>query len=62
MPGSWIRLVGPKGPKNVYYDPINGFTRDWQTFWAMLVTSMILTLCFVSFKSERTAITENKLL
>ena len=33
--------------------------RDWQTFWAMLLTSTVLVLCYCSIKNEVTKISEH---
>ena len=43
-------------------DEVNGFTRDWQTFYAMLISSFFLTLAYTSVKSKNTQLTENELL
>ena len=36
------------------------FSADWQTFWAMMLTSVILVLCFKSVRGD-TALTDNKI-
>ena len=39
-----------------------GFTRDWQCFWAIFLTSLLLTFGYVTVKNPKTAITDNPLL
>ncbi len=60
---SWVGTVAPSLPVGGpdLGDPVNGFTRDWQTFWAMLMTSMILSLFYCSIKNEAIAPSENKI-
>mmetsp|Transcript_22472 Transcript_22472/g.27707 ORF Transcript_22472/g.27707 Transcript_22472/m.27707 type:complete len:151 (-) Transcript_22472:124-576(-) len=40
----------------------DGFTRNWQTFWGVLLTSTILSLGFCAIKHEKTRVTEDGLL
>ena len=42
-----------------YYS--DGYTRNWQTFWAMVVTSMLLVLAYNSIKLKGTQITDDRL-
>ena len=37
------------------------WTRDWQTFWAILLCSIILILAFISIKHKTTQLTDNGL-
>ena len=38
------------------------WTRDWQTFWAVLISSIILVLTFISIKHKNTQLTDNSLI
>ena len=42
-----------------YYS--DGYTRNWQTFWAMVITSMLLVLAYNSIKLKGTQITDDRL-
>lgn len=39
----------------------NDWTRDWQTFWTILMCSIILVLAFISIKHKSTQLTDNGL-
>ena len=74
MPASWVNFNAflPKNailefdngivrePTGDYVD--DGWTRDWQTFWAMLLCSIVLVFAFVSIKHNSTQLTDNGLL
>mmetsp|Transcript_12365 Transcript_12365/g.16769 ORF Transcript_12365/g.16769 Transcript_12365/m.16769 type:complete len:269 (+) Transcript_12365:22-828(+) len=64
VPSGAVGEIGPTLPGNAGIDhgddPDNGFTRDWQTFFAMFLTSMILVLAYASVKMPQTAISDNK--
>ena len=67
LPEDWYSADGLL-PKNGYsedslddgcsYDGAE-WTRDWQTFWSILITSMLLSLFFVSIKNKKTQLTED---
>ena len=39
----------------------NDWMRDWQTFWTILLCSIILVLAFISIKHKSTQLTDNGL-
>ena len=66
VPEAWLGIIAPIIPygtedlgADTHYS--TGFTRDWQTFWAMLVTSMLLVLAYNSIKLKGTQITDDRL-
>lgn len=63
VPYVLIGKVLPKLPSGDYDfgNGDDGWTRDWQTFWSLLITSIFLVVCFISIKNERTQLTDNKL-
>jgi glycerol uptake facilitator-like aquaporin len=64
VPESWLGMIIPKTASNRadIGTATDGFSRDWQTFWAMLVTSLILVLTVVSVKSKATQISAEPML
>ena len=74
MPKKWVNFNAflPLKANNEYDDgivsqPTDGyveddFTRNWQTFWAMLLCSIILVFAFVSIKHNSTQLTDNGLI
>ena len=66
VPDAFMGIIAPTLPRGghdfgVDTDYSNGFTRDWQTFWAMLVTSALLVLAYNSIKLKGTQITDDHL-
>ena len=62
IPRGWVGVIAPKMPNDrpdEGQDSEHGFMRDWQTFWAMLLTSIVLVLCYCSIKNEATKISEH---
>ena len=60
-----IAPLKPNGVKDLsgvdYQGNHEAFTRDFQTFWAMFLTSMLLVLAFTSIKAEVTRLSDNRL-
>lgn len=66
VPGTWLGVIAPRTPNGtdlgtLQLDGSYEYTRNWQTFWGMFVSSIILVLCFASIKSKETALSDNKL-
>ena len=63
VPQVFLGLIGPQtGGFGVDLgEGKDGFTRNWQTFWSMMLTCMVLVLAFTSIKSKEIAISDNKL-
>lgn len=58
VPGVWVGQIKPTAPS---YKTTELFTRSWQTFFAMLVSSMILSLGYTSIKSLHTRLCDDNL-
>ena len=39
----------------------DGWTRNWQTFWGLFISTIFLTVCFISIKNKETQLTDNLL-
>ena len=60
VPGKWVGQIIPQTPNGVDYGTSQyGFSRNWQTFWAMTITSMILSMVFVAVKCKETRPSED---
>ena len=56
VPSRWVGLVAPASPAGGVDlgQAEQGFVRNWQCFWAMLLTSIILVVTYISVKKEST--------
>ena len=67
VPDSWIGIIAPSLPSgnpdlgDAPGTDEEGFTRDWQTFWAMLITSIVLSYAYVSIKNDKTQLSDEPL-
>lgn len=60
IPIGWLGTLAPETPDGLDDGTgDDGFTRDWQTFWSILLTSIVLTLCYSSIKNDATKISDN---
>ena len=46
---------------DVGQDP-TGFTRNWQTFWGVLIASTVLSMVYCTIKASETAVNDDKLM
>ena len=56
VPYTWVGFVYPVGPDGA------GKQLEWQTFWAILLTSIILSLGFLAIKRKETRLSQNCLI
>ena len=52
VPGAYVGKIGPTLPGGGIDEGSkdDGYTRNWQTFWAVLIASTFLSLAYVSIK------------
>ena len=66
VPDEWVGKILPELPDNsggdMGNDPLLGFQKNWQTFWAMLIASTILSFSFTSIKRKETQLIDDGVL
>ena len=40
----------------------DGFTRNWQTFWGVLIASTLVSMVYCTIKAQETAVNDDKLM
>jgi len=63
VPGSWVGYIIPEGLYGKDFgNSDDGFTRNWQTFWAIFLASTLVSLGFCAIKNKATRVTEDGLI
>lgn len=68
VPSAWVGITAPLLPSGEYdygYSSLfsnDGFTRNWQCFWGILMATIILSLGYVTIKHKATRFSEDSVL
>ena len=64
VPLDWVGIIAPLTPSGGedLGGSIDGFTRNWQCFWGILMATIILSLGYVTIKHKATRFSEDSVL